>query len=296
MIKNIVVTLYNHDWPRMFESNHLHPNDIWAFSVICKSVNLTHHEVFTMQYAILYLLFCFSFHASAGAIEQQQTVVDKSDDIYWESPEYKSRLSSKGTAEKVQYVYHKMLKNFVGHLIIPLNMMPELEGYSLIYNEQIAKYTGREHLLSRIIPTLNCLWNDVIFLSPVHPHKHYEEYVRLGFTPKSLKIIKIPVEVLKEKRLTVWKWFSYKKYPRDDPIHESIQSYCPFDFSLYQEMNDLPEDTKEFYADNFDPEHPDVFPRYNWYRIPHILCQDPIDLLDDRITIIDWADPIDSDE
>lgn len=59
-----------------------------------------------------------------------------------------------------------------------------------------------------------------------------------------------------------------------------------------QTIDDLPEDTKLFYRESFDPSNPELYPKYNWFRIPHILCQDPIDLLDERITIIDWVDEI----
>lgn len=174
-------------------------------------------------------------------------------------------------------------------------MMPFMDGFSKIYEQTISKYQGRESLLTRTIPTLNCLWNDVIFLSPLHPNKHYKEYKRIGFTPKPVQFFKIPIEVLQEKRVTVWKWLSYKKYPPQDPIHKSIDSYCPLDFSLYQEMDDLPFDTKEYYKLSFDPTAPTVYPKFHWYRIPHILCQDPIDILDERITIINWEDDVEDE-
>lgn len=177
-------------------------------------------------------------------------------------------------------------------MVYPLNLMPFLDGFSEIYELAISKYVGRESLLSVVIPTLDCLWNDVIFLSPVHPHKHYKEYEEIGFTPKNVQYYQIPIALLEGKRLTVWKWKSYKIYPPSDPIHDSLESYCDFDFALYQEMEELPEDTKEFYRLNFDPENPTQYPRFNWYRIPHILCQDPIDLSDPRIKLIDSKDPI----
>lgn len=216
-----------------------------------------------------------------------------SDAIYWETPQYLEKLGD--ARSKPRYVYHRRTANFTGDWIISLNMMPHLEGYSDIYNQAISKYRGREKLLERVIPPLSCLWNDVIFLSPLHPHKHYEEYVKLGFTPKHLQFFKIPIEVLEESRVTVWKWLSFKKYSANNPIHEAIDSYCAFDFALYQEMDDLPEDTKEFYRLEFDPANPSIYPRFNWYRIPHILCQDPIDLTDKRITLINWDDAIEEE-
>lgn len=234
---------------------------------------------------ILFLSFAFIalFSIAFGQLPEEE-----SDVIYWETPSYIEKLNTNGS--KSQYVYHRRSNNFKGEWIFPLNLMPSIEGFSEIYAQSVSKYTGREFLLSLVIPTLNCLWNDVIFLSPVHPHKHYEEYTKIGFSPINVQFYQIPVSILEDKRLTVWKWLSNKKYAPDDPIHNSLESYCSFDFALYQEMDDLPEDTKEFYRSNFDPEIPTKYPPFNWYRIPHILCQDPINITDPRITIINWKD------
>lgn len=233
------------------------------------------------------LLLLITFTLSVFSTEPPLVIDEQSDEIYWELPEYLARKS-----DKIQYVYHRMRDNFKGTLIIPLNRMPEFEGYEEIYAQALTHYIGRESLLTRIIPTLNCLWNDVIFLSPIHPHKHYEEYVKIGYTPHPAKFFKIPIDVLKDKRVTVWKWLSGKKYPDDDPIHDSIYSYTSLNIDHYQERDDLPEDTKEFFRDCFDPNNPSKYPPFNWFRIPHILCQDIIDTSDPRITIIDWAEPI----
>lgn len=252
-----------------------------------------------------FLLFCITFAASfvVGTETQFTSVVateaietrssptcDETDDIYWETPKYLSKLEKDKIFSKPRYVYHRRMDIFIGDWLVSLNMMPFMDGYSKIYEKAISKYQGRERLLQRVIPTLNCLWNDVIFLSPLHPNIQYKEHKRIGFTPRSVKFFKIPIEVLEDKRVTVWKWLSYKKYSSDDPIRESIYSYCAFDFSRYQELDELPNDTKEFYIQSFDPANPTVYPRFTWYRIPHILCQDPIDLTDERITIINWED------
>lgn len=245
-------------------------------------------------FLVVALIFSSSFVINKS---EALTSNDETDEIYWETPQYLSKLQAIKSAGKTQYVYHWRENNFKGNWIIPLNMMPNMEGYSEIYNNAIAKYKGREELLKRVIPTLRCLWNDVIFLSPLHPHKQYKEYKKIGFASRHLQFFKIPIEILEEgKRVTVWKWLSYKKYPPTDPIHEAIDSYCGIDFSHYQELDDLPHDTKEFYMMSFNPMNPAAFPRYTFYRIPHILCQDPINILDERITIIDWADEIEEND
>jgi hypothetical protein len=220
---------------------------------------------------------------------------DEGDEIYWETPLYLSRLQTNKPANRVQYVYHWRQANFTGNWLIPLNRMRETPEFAEIYERAALNYKGRESLCMHVIPTLNCLWNDVIFLSPLHPHKHYAEYQKIGFSPKNLQFFKIPIEVLEEKRVTVFKWPRYEKYPKHHQIptlDEMSQAYCAIDFSHYQEMDELPGDTKDFYAHVFDANNPEKYPRFNWYRIPHILCQDPIDVSDPRITLIRWEDPI----
>ncbi len=208
-----------------------------------------------------------------------------SNEIYWELPPYSQR-----EVPKQRYVYHLRRANFQGNLILPLNRMREMEGFETVYQVAVSKYEGREWLLERMIPSLNCLWNDVIFLSPVHPNKHYKEYQKLGYIHVNPQFFKIPVEVLEEKRVSIWKWLSHKKYSWTDPIHDTLESYCEFDFGRYQEMDDLPDTTKKFYAEAYDPDHPDRYPKFGWFEVPHILCQDPIDITDPRITIINFED------
>lgn len=204
----------------------------------------------------------------------------------------KARLELLKEASKTQYVYHRRTADFKGNSIIPLNMMSTLEGFSEIYTKAVSKYEGREYVTKIVIPTLQCLWNDVIFLSPLHPHMHYQKYREIGFAPKKVEFFKIPVDVLRNKRVTVYKFPSYKIFPSGDPKRYESSSFYPFNCLSYQEMRDLPHETKQYYLENFIPENPEKYPPLNWYRIPHILCQDPIDLSDKRITVIKFEDPI----
>lgn len=64
------------------------------------------------------------------------------------------------------YVYHFKRKNMVGSKLIPLNKLKNI--YPDIYKEHVKKYVGREKLLTKNIPLLDCLWNDVLHLSPIN--------------------------------------------------------------------------------------------------------------------------------
>lgn len=65
------------------------------------------------------------------------------------------------------YLYHKVPPDFVGPILYPLNRLKQ--RLPDVYARQVKKYQGREAVLKRRIPHLNCLWNDVLHFSPVHP-------------------------------------------------------------------------------------------------------------------------------
>lgn len=75
------------------------------------------------------------------------------------------------------FVYHRKSKNFVGDTIFPLNHLPFPE----VKTREQKKYQGRESLLETKIPPLDCLWNDVIHCTPVHPSIVYSALREAGF-------------------------------------------------------------------------------------------------------------------
>lgn len=56
-----------------------------------------------------------------------------------------------------------------GKILMPLNELKKV--HPEIYKEHLKKYIGREILLKEKVPILNCLWNDVLFFTSVHPLK-----------------------------------------------------------------------------------------------------------------------------
>lgn len=65
------------------------------------------------------------------------------------------------------FLYHRTPPHMEGTELIPLNEQREL--YPKLYEESVSKYAGRMEVMKIIIPSFECLWNDVLFLSPVHP-------------------------------------------------------------------------------------------------------------------------------
>ena len=64
-------------------------------------------------------------------------------------------------------LYHRRPLDMRGNVLYPLNVLrdtiPEIDEH------QGRKYDGREELLQQRIVPLDCLWNDALHLSPVHP-------------------------------------------------------------------------------------------------------------------------------
>ena len=65
------------------------------------------------------------------------------------------------------FVYHRVPANLTGGVLYPLIALQQLHPETAETHR--AKYQGREWLLDTRIPPLDCLWNDVLMFSPVHP-------------------------------------------------------------------------------------------------------------------------------
>ncbi|HID53593.1 MAG TPA: hypothetical protein EYP41_16365 [Anaerolineae bacterium] len=89
----------------------------------------------------------------------------------------------------MNYIYHIVPKKFTGSILYPLNQLKH--KYPELYAAHVKKYEGREILLEREIPMLNCLWNDVLHFSPVHPAKICQALWEAGFQPSIFQVYKI---------------------------------------------------------------------------------------------------------
>src|SRR4051812_18823049 len=80
------------------------------------------------------------------------------------------------------YFYHGAPDPMVGTKLVPLNHMHgELEPVRKLH---LSKYEGREEIMERKIPLLNCLWNDVVQFLPMHPRKVFELQAEMGIIPE----------------------------------------------------------------------------------------------------------------
>ena len=178
----------------------------------------------------------------------------------------------------IQYVYHFKRKNMWGDKLIPLNSLKSMNPS--LYEEHVKKYKGREKLLLKEISLLNCLWNDVIHLSPINPQiilNFFKDHdlVSENRLNASIEVYKIPVKKLKEERTICFQSFNFS--PKNfDP---SKNKFWKFEHQNYQELNDVSDEQKKVWKSDHQNGR-----ELLWYsHTMHILTKDSIEISDCEI-------------
>ncbi|MGE7133333.1 group-specific protein [Lysinibacillus xylanilyticus] len=186
----------------------------------------------------------------------------------------------------MDYVYHMIPKKMTGEVLISLNEIklihPELYK---TYSKKYSDYPERPSLLLKSIPKLNCLWNDVIFLLPLHPYYVYEALNSLGVSiKKDLMFYEIPTERLMNNKNTVY-FYNKEDYlgPASDIPYEEIQI---IDIISYPECLALPLDTLAYFTE----EHKKGVNFGMFAHIPHILSLGNINIK--GVNKINWCAPV----
>ncbi|MES2965058.1 MAG: hypothetical protein V4760_14325 [Bdellovibrionota bacterium] len=172
-----------------------------------------------------------------------------------------------------QSLYHFKPIGMVGDVLIPLNelkaTLPE------VYSEQVKKYEGREKLLEKKIPILDCLWNDVLHFSPVNPQKIIDIWRERDWLRENTRsrlpiaVYRVPIELLKHEPIVCFQSFSTEpgKY---DP---SQDKFWRFEASGYEEHDSVPAKQIEVWESDFKADR-----RFFWYsHTMHVLARQRID-------------------
>jgi hypothetical protein len=150
-----------------------------------------------------------------------------------------------------------------GDILYPLNEMKNV--YPDIYKNAISKYAGREHILQDVIPVLNCLWNDVLHFSPVHPSKIKSAFLELGKEFVGQDYFEIPPEMLSPEKTII---YLNGELSKTDP-----RNWLSYDPALVAQYSEMPELTKEYYKEKFAKNEQPLL----YAKIPHILYHGSID-------------------
>ncbi len=170
-------------------------------------------------------------------------------------------------------LYHMVPEMMRGNLLLPLNDLKF--KFPDVYMEQIKKYAGRERILNRRVPILDCLWNDVLHTTAIEPSIVKDVLIKVGLIPPNKQWFKIPISRL-DQNLLVTYW--YRNWSAGDDQAE----YERFDASHMNSYRIIPDATIEYYKSmKSEGKRPLLF-----HLVPHILYKGSIST--DGLEVISW--------
>jgi hypothetical protein len=165
---------------------------------------------------------------------------------------------------KTRFVYHRVPVNLIGSVLYPLNQLKQV--YPGVAAFQFKKYQGREAVLSVRIPRLNCLWNDVLHFSPVHPTKIKAAMEETGHTTGSRRwrYFEVDAAFLSPSNTVIWE---YREHHHPHLLID--ESEClPFQPHLLDKFTEVGDWTRRYYAEVKPGAR--VLP---YVGISHVLCK-----------------------
>jgi hypothetical protein len=167
-------------------------------------------------------------------------------------------------------LYHIVPPIMVGTRIVPLS---SLKSLSLSLFEVAAeKYSNRPNVPLQRIPPLDCMWNDVVFLTAVPPQKIVRAYESCGARLIKRRFYRIDPSKLNQAKATIWNAESSSK---------SEEDFSPFDAETLESYGEIPQKTLEYYrrmmAEGRRRE------MLIFAHVPHILYRGEIDVSDAEI-------------
>lgn len=173
-------------------------------------------------------------------------------------------------------LYHFIPDDLIGETLYPLKQLAALHPGAAA--EHALKYSGREHLMQVRLPILNCLWNDVLHLAPLHPSVTKAAMIACGFKVSPRRFFVISPEILDPRRAV------YFKHSRDTQgAYDFLASdFAPFVPESYAELETIP------------PEQLNYFQRMKesggtpllWARTPHVFYLGSLSTKD--LPIVEW--------
>lgn len=163
-----------------------------------------------------------------------------------------------------------------GNVLFPLNTLKET--HPDIYEKEASKYVGREQIMQQRIPTLDCLWNDVLHFSAVHPSQVKEALIEAGRTKSfDIEFFEIDPHLLTPENTTV---YLYRHSTLEDKFkEENFANYNPDDVAQYSV---LPQETKDYYKEMISQDKKPLL----FHRVPHIIFKGSLDT--SKIKRISW--------
>lgn len=166
----------------------------------------------------------------------------------------------------------------IGDVLYPLNRLASVDSDAGA--EETKKYEGRKHLMAVRLPILNCLWNDAIHLSPIHPSKIRQALFETGFQDVPLARTFFLID---PKALTPGKAIHFKNSTDTAGKYDFPDTdFSFFNHAEYQELPDVPIEQRNYFirmkAEGGRP--------LLWARTPHVFYQGELNIKNAKI--IQW--------
>jgi len=166
----------------------------------------------------------------------------------------------------MNYLYHRVPEIVKGDLLLPQNVLKK--KHPKLYKKAMKKYRGRENINKARIPTLNCTWSDVLFLSPIEPIKIAKALKKAGRKSTiKMKFYKINPYKLDKKKTAVY------LYKYDTILEEGKKdNFTSFDPKNLSKYNRVPSRTVKYYKKIIKLGRNPLM----YHFIPHILYRDEL--------------------
>ena len=159
----------------------------------------------------------------------------------------------------MNYLYH-MVGDFRGEELMPLHRLKD--KYPQVYKKEIKKYVGREGILKLKVPHLNCLWNDVLHFTSVHPLKIKKALRKSGIRSfKKWRFFKINPKLLEKDKTMVF------LFPENRKKRYLPEAFVPLKISNLSKYAKINKRTLGYYKKEIKNKRRPLL----YYLIPHIL-------------------------
>ena len=173
----------------------------------------------------------------------------------------------------MSYLYHRKTLGLEGNILYPLNELKTLKPH--IYEKAVRKYKGREILLTRKVPILDCLWNDVLHFSPVHPAKifaKFDEMIGGKFLEKPLQFFEVNPTAMGFNADNAVIYLHTPRKKGDFTIPKS--DFIPFNTELLADYQEIPKATIAHYQETI----PNKKQAWLYLFVPHILYKGTLEV------------------
>lgn len=168
----------------------------------------------------------------------------------------------------MNYLYHSVPKHLQGSVLYPLNDLKE--RLPDVYEKEAGKYAGRGHIMQQRIPRLDCLWNDVLHFTAVHPRDVQRALAEAGRPePWTQACYQVDPRLLDAAKAVV--------YLNSGPWKGSVavaSDFLPFDLEKLAEYAALPQTTREYYGRAYAEGKAPLL----YVGVPHILYKGSLDI------------------